>query len=53
MPMCIVSMYMYLDPTFYWFHRHVLLDGGTTSEFDHSLVNGYFLVKLVEVSEAL
>ena len=45
---------MYLDPTFYcYFYRHVLLDGGTTCEFDHSLVNSYFLVRVVEVSEPL
>ena len=51
--MCMYQYAMYLDPTFYRFHGHVLLDRGMTCEFDHSLVNSYFLVRLVEVSEPL
>ena len=44
---------MYLDSPFYRFHGHVLLDGGTTCEFDHSLINSYLPERLIEVSEPL
>ena len=44
---------IYLDSPFYRLHGHVLLDGGSVSELDHSLVNSNFSVRLVEVIELL